>query len=278
MPRPARLRAADVRAVFLLAGECRDLGDDPLAWRRHLAAGAARLADADLALAGELAGLRADRPRDLGGVPWGFDHGFDVAGWRIALDHLAADPNYSVLLNRYAERVRAGGGGALARTDLIPDREWAGSTEYQLVYRTLGVDHGIQCFAPVPGAADEFAGSLLSRAVGRPDFTPRQKAVVAELYAVIGPLVGGPLARFGEPSPADLPPQCRRVLRCLLEGDGDKQIAARLGLSWYTVNEYTKRIYKHFGCQGRAELLARWVRRGWGVGGRWADPDPPPGR
>ena len=109
MPQSDRLRAADVRAVFLLAGECRDLGDDPVAWRRHLAAGAARLA-----------GLRADRPRDLGGVPWGFDHGFDVAGWRLALDHLAVDPNYSVLLNRYAERVRAGGGGALGRTDLIP--------------------------------------------------------------------------------------------------------------------------------------------------------------
>ena len=129
----------------------------------------------------------------------------------------------------------------------------------------------MQCFAPVPGAADEFAGSLLSRAVGRPDFTARQKAAVAELYAAVGPLVGGPLARFAEPSPSALPARTRDVLRCLLEGDGDKQIATRLGLSRYTVNGHTDRIYRHFGVQGRAELLARWVRRGWGSRFAWAD-------
>lgn len=109
--RSARLRTADVRAIHVLVGECRDLGDDPVAWRHHLAAGAARLADADLALAGELAGFWADRPRDLGGVPWGLDNGFDAAGWQKALDHLAADPTYSVSLNGYADQVRNGGGG-----------------------------------------------------------------------------------------------------------------------------------------------------------------------
>jgi DNA-binding CsgD family transcriptional regulator len=51
------------------------------------------------------------------------------------------------------------------------------------------------------------------------------------------------------------------VLACLLEGDGDKQIAARLSISPYTVNQYTKAIFSHFGCQSRAELLSRWIRR-----------------
>ena len=59
------------------------------------------------------------------------------------------------------------------------------------------------------------------------------------------------------------------MLRCLLEGDSDKQVAARLRLSPATVNEYTKRIYRHFRVTSRAELLARWVRRGWGAG-PWA--------
>jgi DNA-binding CsgD family transcriptional regulator len=49
-----------------------------------------------------------------------------------------------------------------------------------------------------------------------------------------------------------------------LEGDGDKQIAARLVLSKYTVNQYTKLIFRHFGVNSRPELLARWVRRGYG--------------
>lgn len=82
----------------------------------------------------------------------------------------------------------------------------------------------------------------------------------------IAPLVGGPLARFGEPSPADLPPRVRDVLRCVLEGDSDKQLAARLGIGVYTVNQYTKHLYRHFRVRGRSELLARWVRRGWWSG------------
>jgi DNA-binding CsgD family transcriptional regulator len=62
------------------------------------------------------------------------------------------------------------------------------------------------------------------------------------------------------------------VLKCLLEGDSDKQIAARLELSSHTVNEYVKRVYAHFGVTTRTELLARWVRRGWGAAGPgWAD-------
>jgi DNA-binding NarL/FixJ family response regulator len=74
------------------------------------------------------------------------------------------------------------------------------------------------------------------------------------------------LGSLGERSPADLPPRARQVLRCLLEGDGDKQIAARLAISPLTVNVYTKAIYKHFGVSSRTELLARWIRRRWGIG------------
>jgi DNA-binding NarL/FixJ family response regulator len=74
-----------------------------------------------------------------------------------------------------------------------------------------------------------------------------------------------------EPAPTQLPHRLRQVLRCLLEGDSDKQIAARLTISPYTVNQYTKIIYRHFGVSARSELLARWVRRGWGGRFAWAD-------
>jgi DNA-binding CsgD family transcriptional regulator len=109
------------------------------------------------------------------------------------------------------------------------------------------------------------------RVVGRPDFTAREKAVVREAAAIVAPLVGGPLGRYQDASPAELAPRARQVLRFLLEGDGDKQIVARLGISPHTVNQHTKEIYKHFGVRARPELLARWVRRGWGGGFAWAD-------
>jgi DNA-binding CsgD family transcriptional regulator len=63
----------------------------------------------------------------------------------------------------------------------------------------------------------------------------------------------------------------RQVLRCLLEGDGDKQIAARLGLSPHTVNQYAKAVFQHFGVRSRAELLARWVRRSFPARFAWED-------
>jgi DNA-binding NarL/FixJ family response regulator len=69
----------------------------------------------------------------------------------------------------------------------------------------------------------------------------------------------------------DLPPRVRQVLRCLLEGDGDKQIAVRLGLTRHTVNQYTKLLFRHFGVASRTELLARWVRRGFPAGFAWED-------
>jgi DNA-binding NarL/FixJ family response regulator len=58
-------------------------------------------------------------------------------------------------------------------------------------------------------------------------------------------------------------------LRCLLEGDSDKQIAARLGLSAYTINQYTKTIYRHFSVSSRAQLMARWIKNGWGARAIW---------
>jgi DNA-binding CsgD family transcriptional regulator len=271
MARPARPRVQDVRTIYRLVGECRDLGDDPSAWRRHALAGLLRLVDADLGIGGELAGLTAGQTRDLGATEVGWENGFDRRGWVRALELQATDPTSSPLMLGYA--ARGGWGKSLRRTELVGERVWERSAERNEVYRVVGVDHALYCFVPVPGAAGEVGGAILTRAAGRRDFSAREAAIVAEAFAAVGPLVGGPLARFADPSPAALPPRVRQVLRCLLEGEGDKQIARRLGISGHTVNQYAKAILAHFGCQSRAELLARWVRRGWGAKCAWADPD-----
>ncbi|MBX9625568.1 MAG: helix-turn-helix transcriptional regulator [Gemmataceae bacterium] len=250
MPGSDVLRSPNVRAVYALAGECRDLGDDPVVWRQHSFRGLARLVNADSVIGGELADSAAGRPRPLGLIEVGCADGFDRVGWLRILDPLVTGPTPR-------------------RCQLTARGTTAGAAVPQRANR-----HAVYCFRTVPGAGDEVSGAILTRAAGEPDFTAREVAIVQEAFAVLGPLVGGPLARFSEPSPSALPLRCRQVLKCLLDGDGDKQIAARLGLSPYTVNEYTKRVYRHFGVEGRAELLARWVRRGWGLKGGWADPRP----
>jgi DNA-binding CsgD family transcriptional regulator len=271
-PKSARVRSRDLWAAVRLAGECRDLGDDPTVWREHWFAGVAALAGAGLVLGGEKGGLRTGPGRTLGTAAWGFQHGFNPVGWEQVVAAYDRDPDYSPAEGRFLDRGPAAGETTLARTDVMPDRDWYRGPDFQDFGRGIGVDHLVWSYHPVGDpAADEVSAAVLCRAVGEADFTPRQKAVVRAAHALVGPLVGGPLARFADPAPSALPPRVRQVLKCLLEGDSDKQAAARLGLTAGTVNWYTKGVYRHFGVQTRAELLARWVRRGWGSRCAWAD-------
>lgn len=271
MAKTARLRVSDFRSILHLVGECRELGDEAWQWRPHLIAGLARLTGAGVGVSGEIAIDRRGPRHDLGIADWGFDAGFDRSAWLNALATFQHNPLYNPIMNAYVARLSEIAGGAVSRGELIPDGEWYRSAYYQNIHRALGADVTLACFCPVPSKPAEFSEVFLARGVGEGDFGEREKRIVREAHATVAPLVGGPLARFVEPSPADLPPRTRQVLRCLLEGDSDKQVASRLGMSGYTVNGHTKAIYAHFGVSGRADLLARWVRRGWSSRCAWAD-------
>ncbi len=58
-----------------------------------------------------------------------------------------------------------------------------------------------------------------------------------------------------------LPSRVRQTLECLLEGDSEKQVAKRLGLSQHTVHQYVKDLYRRLGVSSRAELLALCLSR-----------------
>ena len=47
----------------------------------------------------------------------------------------------------------------------------------------------------------------------------------------------------------------------LLDGDSEKQVAIRLGLSLPTVHQYVTALYRKFGVSSRGELLARFISR-----------------
>ncbi|MCY1022469.1 response regulator transcription factor [Pyxidicoccus sp. MSG2] len=56
-------------------------------------------------------------------------------------------------------------------------------------------------------------------------------------------------------------PRERQTLELLLHGLSDKEIAARLEISRFTVNHYTKSIYRRFGVQTRTALISRLLDR-----------------
>jgi DNA-binding NarL/FixJ family response regulator len=74
-------------------------------------------------------------------------------------------------------------------------------------------------------------------------------------------LVGRALASANDPSPDSLAPRLRQTLACLLEGDSEKQIAARLRLSHATVHQYVTTLYRRFGVQSRGQLLSYVMKR-----------------
>ncbi|MBN9521333.1 helix-turn-helix transcriptional regulator [bacterium] len=273
MPHSAALRLADLQAVFQLVGECRELGDEPARWHNHLFAGLARLTGGGVVMGGELVGVRTGRTAYVGAADWGWENGFNRVGWERALAELRDNPQLTrtMTVARYVTRTAECDGACLARTDLIADRDWDRAWDFRNIVEPAGADHSVYCFRSIPGLMAQHTGVIIARALRQSDFTVRQKEIVREAMAAIAPLVGGPLARLGEPSPRDLPPRGRQVLRCLLEGDSDKDVANRLGLTRNTVNQYAKVIFALFGVRSRAELLARWVRRGWGGRFAWSE-------
>lgn len=275
MSRSSLLRITDVRAVFQLVGECRELGDDPFVWRRHLLAEAARLLGAAVMI--EYDGISLNPFRLDGISEWGWEtSGFDRASFvRLHEEYARLGPEFNPMVPAYFAKHDAGRGPCLSRSDVLPDSQWYRSRYYQDWHVGMGVDALMYCMLPLPASGNRLKNLLVFvRPLRERDFTSRHRSIVRELYKQVTALIGGPLAGYHEPSPSTLWPRVRQTLQCLLEGDSDKQIAAHLGLSRYTVNQYTKAIFAHFGVGGRAELLARWIKRGWGNKFAWVNPFP----
>ena len=259
MSKSQRLRLREVRNVFRLIGECRELGADPNGWWLHLLQGAARLTGAQVGVGGEIR-ITPDGPQMLRPIDFGWAGERERASFLryqaencLASDHLFA---------RFVERLRRAGRVTVRRDQLIPDSEWYRSVHFNEYVRVCGIDHNLVSLH----AASQVAPASLSlinvyRSPGERAFDRRSLRLVHLLQRELCPRIGRQLASAREPSAADLAPRARETLQCLLDGDSAKQAASRLRISHETVNQYVKTIYRHFGVNSRGELLALWARR-----------------
>jgi DNA-binding NarL/FixJ family response regulator len=74
--------------------------------------------------------------------------------------------------------------------------------------------------------------------------------------------IGGWLRAYNDPVTAALAPHKRHVLRLVLAGLDNKQIATRLGLRYNSVRSYVAELHAAFGTHSDRELFADCVRRG----------------
>lgn len=260
MGKSARVRVAEVRAAMRVVGECRDLAHDPAEWRRHAADGVRRLLGARMASLSECRWRRPDG--DI--LPFHFQQvGLtDDEMRRHFLPFFAqAKPDDNVLFPPLKERPESH--IVSTRTRDVPDEVWYRCRMYTEYHRPVGVNAGAVSAWELPGGRSDFIG--LHRDAADRDFSGRELALLTLFHEELGRLIGPVLVSADDTySPARLPPRVRETLRHLLEGDGEKQIALRMGLSRATVHQYVTALYRHYRVTSRAELLVRVLRRAGG--------------
>lgn len=253
MSTSASLRLRDVRRVFGLIGECRDLRSDPRAWRAHAFDGLRRLLGARGATGGEVQWHSAD---DLIRFLHPVVSGFSAAETAVFAAFMRQrDASQDPTLNG----LRPQGRRLVTRTrqELVHDAVWYRSISFNEHRRVVGVDHCVYSLHRLAGD-DTYSLIGLHRALAGPGFSGRERRLLHLFHDELGRLTGPTLSR--QPHDVGLSPRLKQTLERLLHGDSEKEIASHLTLSLATVHQYVTALYRHFGVSSRAELLARFIR------------------
>ena len=258
MKHPPRLRPRDFRSLYLTVGECKELGADPIAWRRHLIDGMLHLLGAAHGACFEMGCGPEAGPSGVAPSPTIFvDSGTADAGVRRIYQEtcLAGMEFSSGALARRTGTDDVIPLGAFTRRQMIDDATWYGSDFTREYSRRTGFDDFVGSRS-LAGPATAFSLGVNRASADRP-FGRRELRLIRMAVAEVLPLHGTRLAAAGAPSATALPPRLRQVLVRLFDGDGEKQIASRLGISRHTVHEYIRRLHRLFDVSSRGELLAR---------------------
>ena len=250
------LRIQDVRGAYRLIGECRDLSSDPTLWQARLFAGLSDLFGGVAASGGE--GRLTGTEGAIAPLSY-CQSGFDISDVPTYVAYMreggpALDPFIRAFPRKSDRAVTC------TRRQVVPDRVYQRSHVFDRYFRPGNVGHRLASIFPTAGGR---AISLLHlhRLTNARDFSSRERALLEFFHGEIGPLVGRALVSAAEPTAAGLSPRLRQTLACLLEGDTEKQIAARLGVSRATLHEYVTALYRRFGVNSRAQLLAHVLKR-----------------
>jgi len=254
MAKSDQLRLKDVRAAYRLVGECRELGDDPRAWRLHMLDGLRHLVGAQVALYMQI--HDPGTPGERISVP--LDAGFlDPAGRSLWAHYQRErayrdDPFHLGYFDGFTGSLRT------RRLESVVDTsQWYRSRHYGDYVGACGLDDRITSSLRLSGKSPStLQVVVLHRSAADGKYSRREQRLVHLFHHELGTLLGRqlvlPETDSSEPS---LPFRMQQVLASLLQGDREKQIADRLGLSRHTVNRHVQRLYRRFGVHSRGELM-----------------------
>jgi len=240
MPEPRRLRLRDVRNVFRLIGELRELGGEPKTWRPHMVKRLRAMFEVEVVISSEVHACTTKKPGTLRviDIGWGCDSEENL--WDI---HSERDDE-----NLEAWRLAAGH---------IPD---AVAGEVVIPVKPIASVYGGKSFVlsqyslPHINAVDQLG---LHRAFGDAPFSSAEHRLVRLFHRELGRLWRRDVLKNAGNPHQDLPPRLSQTLTELLSGKSEKEIAARLELSRHTIHNYVKALHQRFEVSSRGELLAK---------------------
>lgn len=226
----------------------------------HLMAGLCELVEAQNAVWIGAVRLAGDFPGD------------PVKGWRPrTIRHM--HPSSSILdaVKEQAQDLEAGSvdettvrnvaGAGSFRVNRVVDLvspDWFDSPYYQAYFRELGIGDSIWAGIPINEDAESYFG--IHRYIGHPFFTEEERDAVAYTLRGLKWFLRQQMLSHGLlVASFPLTPVERQVLQGLLTGLSEKEIAAAQGQSYHTTHEYVTAIYRKFGVNNRAALMALWL-------------------
>jgi len=180
--------------------------------------------------------------------------------WRraheVAMDavrHSYMDPHTVALANRFGQN------RCHLREELVSDREWKQDRIYREVLTPLGIDHRLMCASATAARAESYL--IFDRENGR-GFGTRERDLLTFFLRGSALLHRELLQAYGLLGASQpLSPREREVLRLLLTGASEREMAQALRLTPATTHQYVVAVLRKFGAHSRAELMAQWLRR-----------------
>jgi DNA-binding CsgD family transcriptional regulator len=240
MPRARQsLTLTDVRRIFRLVGEIRELGADPKTWRPHLLRRLGRIIGADMVVSSEVHFRTSEKPDVLRVVDIGWIWDGDNEPLQLQTERLEMPEAYWVTLCK-----PNGAGKSEQLVAVRPRQAVRGGSSFILSQYPL--TH--------LGALDQLG---LHRYDTRNPFTAIDHKLVRLFHVELGRLWRTDALHDAEDANKELSPRLSQTLEGLLQGSSEKQIAFALGLSQHTVHHYVQALHKRFDVASRAELLAK---------------------
>jgi len=145
----------------------------------------------------------------------------------------------------------------MTRRDAVADLDWNLSEHFKQIRQPLNL--GPTLYVKIHAQLiDRTTIVTLIREQGAPAFTERDAYLVDLCLSEMAWPFTAEMS-WTDPKVEALQPRLKKVMKHLLEGDSEKQVAYKLKLSPHTVHEYVKNLYSELGVNSRGELLAQFV-------------------